>query len=171
MYVACIGSRSLLAKDITLCETIGRYIASVGSIVVTGNAKGADQAYARGANSVAPTAVRLYLPWRTYNAEAIVEGNKVIKEPEKIWYQIAAKYHPNWGSLKRGGRCLHARNVGIIGVSDFVVAFPSGGYGGGTAMGMRLGHARNLKVDNLREQSVREHWESIVMRSYGVQHS
>lgn len=164
-FVACIGSRALIQSERELCAKIGELLVYSGYCIKSGNARGADQSYAKGANLVDPNSVYIYLPWKSYNQEdnAIVGGNNVFYKPEKEWFLIAANHHPYWDDLKLGGKSLHARNVGIVKDVEFVVAFPNKGYGGGTAMGMRLAASNGIKVYNLRDEKDFEFWKSLVM--------
>jgi hypothetical protein len=160
-YVACIGSRALNLEEQDLCFKIGKFL-SKDYIIKTGNAKGADQAYARGVNLIDPKRLYLYLPWKTYNLEALVNGNAILYEPEKEWFNIAKETHLFWDSLGYGGKALHARNVGIVENVEFVIAFPNNSNGGGTVMGMRLATKNNIPVYNLREENEKIRWQYLV---------
>ena|SRR4030043_311069 len=149
--IACIGSRALLPEEKELCFNIGKTLIQSGYCLKSGNAMGADQSYASGANSVDPRLVYLYLPWPSYNKENIVSGNYFLDTPKSEWFAIAANYHSYWSKLSQGARRLHARNVGIVEGVKFVIAYPGKGYGGGTAMGMRIAAANGIPVYNLRE--------------------
>lgn len=160
-FVACIGSRAINSEEQNLCYKIGQFL-SQNYNVKTGNAIGADQAYARGVNSINPTQLYLYLPWKKYN-NAIVSGNNVCYEPDKDWFLIAKEIHLYWDSLGLGGRSLHARNVGIVENVEFVIALPNISNGGGTVMGMRLATKNNIPVYNLRDKKIREEWKNLVL--------
>ncbi len=148
--IACIGSRSLKTSEILECEEIGRAIAERGWELHTGNAQGADQAFARGANEVNPKLVHLHLPWFKYERDAIVSGNVVrtvedLEAHELDFYtQLAEKYHPAWERLSQGVRKLMIRNGMIIlpcgcHSVDVTIALPSSKPGGGgTGQGMRM---------------------------------
>jgi hypothetical protein len=103
------------------------------------------------------------LPWKKYNNNAIVSGNNVCYEPYKDWFFIAKEVHLFWNSLGYGGRCLHARNVGIVEKVKFIIALPNLSNGGGTVMGMRLAAKNGINVYNLRDKKVREEWENLVL--------
>lgn len=152
--VATIGSRSTPGPILTLMENIGAYLVSNGYIISTGNAKGADQAFARGANRVNPKLVRLYLPWPSYEIENIVPYNEVIPYQEESWLTEAAKYHPKWSTLKDSVKKLHARNVGIVKGACQIIAFPNNNKigGGGTGMGLRLAEAYSIPLIDLSKQ-------------------
>jgi hypothetical protein len=161
-YVACIGSRILDIEEQKLCFRIGQFL-SQGYIIKTGNAKGADQAYARGVNSIDPSKVRLYLPWKDYNIGNVVEGNVIACLKPKIkWYSVVKDLHLTYDTLSYGAKTLHARNVGIVEDVDFVVAFPNKTNGGGTVMGIRIALKNNITVYNLRENKDLEYWKNIV---------
>ena len=151
MRIACIGSRGLDAGDLSTCFSLGRCIASYGGEIHTGNAEGADQAFADGGNSVDPTLVHLHLPWKGFNQEAIIDGN-VIHLPPYPWccVDLAMKAHPRWKYLKQGAQKLHTRNASIVlpdgHTTHLVLAFPSQKPGGGgTGQGMRI--AANLGIE------------------------
>lgn len=151
MRVACIGSRSLSAKFLDFCFTFGQFIARLEGEVHTGNAEGADQAFARGANTVDPRLVHLHLPWPNYNAGAVVPRNVVhLPQEQSNYTEIAAEYHPTWRYLKQGVKKLHTRNVSIIcwpQLKDLVLAFPGGGVNkGGTGQGIRIATGYEVRV-------------------------
>lgn len=158
--IACIGSRGLKLSEIFACEAIGRAIAERGWELHTGNAQGADQAFAKGANEVNPKTVHLHLPWFKYERQAIVPGNVVrtvddLALEELEWYtEIAARHHPAWGHLSQGVRKLMIRNGMIIlprlgHPVTCTVAWPSDKMGGGgTGQGMRMsGEVKATLID------------------------
>lgn len=161
-YIACIGSRTLNFKEQDFCYKIGVFLSQKYNIK-SGNAVGADQSYAKGVNSVNPKQMYLYLPYKTYNSNAIIHGNNVIYDPKKEWFDIAKKLHFNWNRLNNTVKCLHARNIGIVEDVKFVVAFPNKSHGGGTVMGMRIAEINKIKVYNLREDKDREYFASLVL--------
>lgn len=55
--IACIGSRQI-GKYQFLCYQVGQKVVRSGYFLATGNATGADQAFAAGANSIDPTKSR-----------------------------------------------------------------------------------------------------------------
>jgi len=168
MRAACIGSRALTKEQLDICESLGAWLVRCGHIVDTGNAEGADQAFARGGNTVNPELVHLHLPWYNFNREAIVEGNQIhllddLKESEfRLYEVIAQQYHPNWKALNRGGRKLMIRNSSILipppefWPVDLCLAWPSDKPGGGgTGQGMRIAAAEHVdtRLVDLRHQS------------------
>lgn len=157
--IACIGSRELGSDEISLCVRIGHHIASLGAFVGSGNALGADQAYARGSNAVSPAQTIVYLPWASYENSALVAGNRVRVCGDDAEYRtLAAPLHPAWDRLSRGVRALHTRNVGIIQGASVVIAWPNASkpHGGGTSMGIRTAKSLSIPVLDLTVPAVFE---------------
>jgi len=151
MRVACIGSRGLTEDQLESCRRFGQWIAKMGHELHTGNALGADQAFAYGANQVDPTKVFLHLPWQNYEKSAITEGNQVFvvgditPELEILYERLARQAHPAWARLESAARKLHIRNSSIICPPpkgkpvDLVLAWPREGASmGGTGQGIRV---------------------------------
>ena len=163
MFVACIGSRDITPEEETLMEDIGAYLARNGHTVKTGNAKGADQAYARGANRVSPAAVVLCLPWANYEEQAVKLGNIIHHESqataeERAYAELA---HPAWLRLTQGARKLMVRNAMIIFGSTLVIARtnPAKKGGGGTGHGVRIAEMLGIKVRDLSDYQQRREIE------------
>lgn len=142
MKIACIGKRNLSDGDGPVLEKIGSHLVTVGCTLASGNAEGADQAYARGGNAVDPTKIEIYLPWYSYNRTAILEGNEIFM-PSKASLQtrlLAERCHPQWATFSPGVKDLMFRNAMIIVGSALTVALPSKVKpgGGGTGHGIRI---------------------------------
>ena len=60
---AGIGSRQTPGHILSAMEQLGKSLAEQGWVLRTGNCQGADQAFQRGANTVNPKLVELFLPW------------------------------------------------------------------------------------------------------------
>lgn len=150
--IACVGSRALNHYQLEHCLSIGRYLAMKRFTISTGNALGADQAFARGGNQVNPEMVELHLPWEGYEASTIMQGNMVALDGDDAEFTATAKIcHPAWDKLKRGGRALMTRNVGIIRGASQVVAFP--GETGGTRHSIRVAQHLGIPVVDLSDLS------------------
>lgn len=163
--IACIGSRELAGEWLNVCEKLGAWIVRCGHELHSGNAQGADQAFARGGNKVDPTKVHLHLPWLSYERDAIVLGNHVDVLASLHWQiqsrymDFAAQHHPAWERVSKGGRMLHARNGRIIYPEillnfpvKLVLAWPSRKIGGGgTGQGMRMAEDAGIPLVNLNE--------------------
>lgn len=140
LRVACIGSREISEETSKLMEEIGKFIVEKGWYIASGNALGSDAAYVRGGNKVNPKNVILYLPWKKYNEELIVSGNRVTWESRPEWQKVAKQHHSGWDKLSQGGKSLMTRNAGILSRADKCIAFlnPNKTWGGGTAHGWNI---------------------------------
>lgn len=134
----------------------GLVLAKRGWHLHTGNCTGADQAFASGANEIDAAMVSLWLPWPSYELEAINAKNIVHKEPTEDAMKLAEQFHPKWEACKRGGRSLHARNMHIIlGKTldepvDMIICWTKNGLKtGGTSQALRLAENKSIKVYNL----------------------
>lgn len=138
--IACIGSRDIPPDVEAKMEAIGEYIAQRGWYLGSGNALGADAAYARGANRVDPSKVIIYLPFPSYNRELIVPGNHIVNDTQPEWERLAAQHHPRFPLLTRGAKAMMVRNAGIVRNADFVIAYLNRTKigGGGTGHGWRI---------------------------------
>lgn len=154
-FVACVGSREVPSWLQVVCEAYGRFYAESGFRVSTGNAPGADQHFALGAGCIHPELVDLYLPWRSFEQKAIVEGNQVFladqATPEHL--ELAREAHPTWDRLAPTVRKLMIRNAMIVrglGAEPAVgmVACPDKGKlgWGGTGHAMRVAKWLGVQV-------------------------
>ncbi|MFN7971284.1 MAG: hypothetical protein U0166_02890 [Acidobacteriota bacterium] len=159
MRIACIGSREISPGVRRALWNVGRLLALAGHDVVSGNARGADQAFAGGVNFVDRAKLRLCLPWAGYEQDAIRKGNKVMVAWESRYAVIASKNHPCWSELGAGVRPLMARNVAIVEGVDLVIAYPSlqKSWGGGTGFGILLGRALGKPVVDLARADGLDH--------------
>lgn len=162
--IAGIGSRELTPEQLATCRTLGEWAVKCGHRVVSGNAEGADYAFASGANSYSPKSVSLMLPWGGFNNPQVNPLNLVISEADldqterEFYLRLARKYHPSFDYLSQGAKKLHLRNGMILFPPggnnpppvDLVLAWPSAKKGGGgTGQGMRIGDGEGIPVANL----------------------
>lgn len=160
MNVACVGSREISAAEEKSMEIIGAFLARRKDFVLTGNALGSDQAFARGANSINPAQVELFLPWKTYESSAIVKGNILhLEEATAEEKYLAAHCHPAWARLNQAVQKLMTRNAMIVCRSRYVIARlnPNKQGGGGTGHGVRIAQALGLKVFDISKPEVLNH--------------
>lgn len=166
MRIACIGSRDLNPEALGICRTLGQWIVKCGHHIYTGNALGADQAFAAGGNTADPRLVHLMLPWDSYERDKIVSGNQVLSADKlgsqsRAYYEgLARKYHPRYDSLSQGSQKLHLRN-GMILIPDhpvdLVLAWPRDGANqGGTGQGLRLAQGEGIAWHLLNKMSREE---------------
>lgn len=153
MKVACIGTRELKSQsDKDLLYQIGRWLAQQGITVVSGNAVGSDQMYAKGANDIDPKLVELWLPWASYNVEAVRSGNNVhVLGLYKQEWEIMSSMHPMWSMINLAVKKLMMRNIRIVKGCAQVIGLPSidKPWGGGTGMGMKLADYFKIPKINL----------------------
>ena len=142
MRIACIGTRSIVDKPtaINACRWTGVMIVGKGHYIASGNAVGADYAFAQGGNAIDPKKVILYLPKEHHNREHIVAGNRMTWEAQESWKEIARKHHPAYDKLKPYIQSLMDRNAGILSRADRCIAWldhEAPGFGG-TGHGWRI---------------------------------
>jgi hypothetical protein len=146
-----------------ICEKLGEWLATNGWEVHSGNAVGADQAFARGANRVNPALVHLHLPWHNFERHAIHDENLVhnldeLTEDRSQYFELVAqKHHPAWNRLSQGAKKLMSRNSSImLPPPDFLpvdlcLAFPGRQKLGGTGQGMRIAQTEGVRLVDLRD--------------------
>lgn len=119
-----MGARNINEKFQTLARRLGGGVVKRGHVISSGNAEGADENFAAGANKIAPERVVLYIPDSKHRPASIHPQNKVCQIIKPEWMEIAKQYHPKWHLLKTGVQQLMARNVGIVNKADAVIAMP-----------------------------------------------
>lgn len=155
--VACIGTREPSEAMKPILQAIGAWLVKEGWTINTGNALGSDQLFAMGGNSVNPTQVHLFLPWASYESNAVVVGNKIslVTAATDQMVATARAHHPVFDKLSQGAQKLMIRNVQIIDGVRFVMALPSAKIGGGgTGQGMRVAATMGIKVFDLNDPVV-----------------
>lgn len=155
-YYAGIGSRETplaVRKQMTsLAEILEGFY---GFTLRSGNADGADQAFALGVDTKAD----IWLPWPTFNKE-FRKVKPLHNYIEISDYDVEAEtsvnaYHPKGPLLGPKSRQFMARNYRqVIGLnepnSEFVIAWTEGGaMAGGTAQAMRIAKKHNITVVNM----------------------
>lgn len=163
MFYAGIGSRRTPPAILALMQKIGARLGSLGFVLRSGGAQGADQAFQQGAASVG-AAMQIFLPWPGFEGH---KGSYVFTSPAPDAFKIVAPLHPKWDSLTQGARRLHARNAHqVLGprLNDpvrFVVCWTPDGAEqaqevsrdtGGTGMGIRLASLYGIRVFNLARE-------------------
>ena len=151
---AGIGSRETPPDAQAVMTDIAGELARHGAVLRSGAARGADQAFERGANA-ANGAKEIYLPEEGFSRRSSEEAGVTADIPEKA-FEIAAETHPAWHKLNANVRRLQARNVmQVLGAdcnspADVVICWtPDGRDKGGTAQAIRLARAHNIPILNL----------------------
>ena len=105
MIYAGIGSRSTPQAVIDEMVVFAALAARRGWVLRSGAAKGADQAFERGCNSVGG-ASEIFLPWRKFE-----QHQSKLHTPTPDAFRLAKEIHPMYGRLGKLGRSLIARNM------------------------------------------------------------
>jgi hypothetical protein len=140
-----IGSRETPLEIQKLMTLWATYLQTEGYILRSGAARGADEAFEKGAKDNK----EIFLPWDRFN-----------NHPSP-WlftdaaYEMAKKYHPAWNRCNEMARMMHARNCHqILGhdlatPSDFVLCWTERGLmKGGTAQALRIAIAYKIPIYN-----------------------
>lgn len=158
-YIACVGSRETPADILLWMTNTAAELVRNGFGIISGNSTGADQAWARGGNSVDPTKVTLCLPWAGFERQAIHPDN-VVQLADWDYdrcQRVVHAFHPRTEALSPGAMKLHARNVMIVEPAIAVVGYlnPTKKGGGGSGMAFKLAGMRNLPALNVADERTR----------------
>lgn len=146
-YYTGIGSRQVGIKEQKVIKEIGMYLSGAGYTLRSGGANGSDKAFEIGCDKVNGKK-EIYLPWEGFNGS---KSELIVKDEA---YEIAKKYHPNYGRLSEEARSLHARNSHqVLGYdlntpSTFIIAYCPNETGG-TMQALRIAEAYNIPVLNI----------------------
>jgi hypothetical protein len=145
-YYAGIGSRETPIELKEKIKIIVEYLNGLDYTLRSGAAPGADTFFEEYTNRK-----EIFLPWRDFNG-----NDSQLYTPTKESFEMAAKYHPNWGRLSIGARKLMARNCHQVLGQDlktpvkFIVCWTKdGGATGGTGQAIRMANDLNIPVYNL----------------------
>lgn len=160
-YYSGIGSRITPEKVCDQMTVLAQYFDKLGYTLRSGNAEGADQAFAKGS-----TNAQIWLPYKEFNQEfqkehpehTYIEWDLTDKEAE----ESIDKYHPKPKKLGVVGRMMMGRNYRqIIGLnepnSEFVICWTvDGSDTGGTGQAIRIAQDKGIPVLNLFNLSLSE---------------
>jgi len=157
-YVACIGSRETPIHILRWMQHTGEAIVRAGYTIVSGNAPGADQAWAQGGNRADPSKVVLCLPWNGFEEKTIHPDNIVrILDGEsprgKRHFDRAEAAHDAWHQMTPGGQRLHARNAMIVDGALAVFGYVNGG---GTRTAFKLAQMLGVPTYDVRNPAVQK---------------
>lgn len=146
-YYAGIGSRECPKEILELIVKTAFWLSNKNFILRSGGAEGCDKAFEFGCDK-ANGKKEIFLPWKGFNNST---SQYIVKE--KKAFDIAAKYHPRYATLKDGAKKLQARNSHqVLGwdldtPSSFVVCYTKEGKGeGGTGQAIRIAKDYNIPV-------------------------
>lgn len=170
---AGIGSRKTPAHVAQNMREIAFRLASLGWVLRSGRAEGADEAFEVGARQ-AGGQVEVFLPWHRFreaDPACSVDASALPEHAQAC--ELAKAHHPAWARLEPSARKLMARNAHqVLGAAldapvQMVVCWAPGSVmdtdrvvnvDGGTGLAVRLAAARGIPVFNL---AVPEHAERI----------
>lgn len=154
---AGIGSRRTPPAALELARSAARALAAAGWTLRSGNAAGADRAFAAGAGAAA----EIYLPWPGFGPPAH-PGARVTGAPSAQAAVLSCRHHRGWAHLSAAGQALHARNAhqvlgaGLEDPAGMVICWtPDGSLdgasraSGGTGQALRIAAAAGIPVLNL----------------------
>lgn len=165
-YYTGIGSRETPQHVLEIMRESAKALASLGWVLRSGGAEGADTAFEEGASEAnQPTLPEIYLPWPYFNDRGwgTHYRSEYVRPLDlgEFWFKardIAATTHPAWGNCKAGAKALHTRNVfQVLGKdlnspSKFLICYaePKGdSISGGTATAYNLAKSRGIECFNL----------------------
>jgi hypothetical protein len=164
--IACIGSRKTPIHILGWMKNTGAEIVNRGHIVVSGNAPGADQAWAAGGNFFDPAKVELCLPWAAFEHGVIHPDNVVYAFPDEPiakrehYYKLAQDNHTRWYYCTEPAKKLLARNAMIVSRVDFVLGYLC--ETGGTRHAFRIAKALGLPTFDVAREEVRHTVERLI---------
>jgi hypothetical protein len=164
MRIACLGDRNLDDVEIRICELVGKQLALKGHEIISGNTRGAEQAFARGFATVNPESCTIILPWMSFEIDAFIPGtNKVIfnSRSHRGWEIVYEKFRPDYKDLTPALQKVFSRYVGILNMADFVVLWsmvkdPGKQYEDSLFIVEKMAHALNKPVIDLRNKIARQ---------------
>jgi hypothetical protein len=140
-FYSGIGSRAAPHEALIQCTKIAEVLETLGFILRSGGAEGADKAFESGVKN--PSKKVIFRP----------------KHCNKAAEEIASRVHPAWGECNDYVRQLHGRNAQIVlGLnldtpSEFVVAWTFDGVSrGGTRTGLVLAKKNKIPTFNLADK-------------------
>lgn len=152
IYYAGIGSRETPEDIRRKMFAAARTMATLGFVLRSGGAKGADTAFEQGCDAAQPPGRKqIFLPYKGFNRNPSPFYGTT---PEAR--ALARRLHPNWPVIGDNGRDFLARNgYQILGPdlrtpSNFVLLWTKGGeITGGTGQAMRVAIDSGIPILNL----------------------
>ena len=154
-FYAGIGSRETPPDVQIMMAEIASHLEDKGFTLRSGNAHGADTAFASGVK----VAAQIWLPWKRFNPDfqaSYPEHDYIVIGTDEEAEASIEKYHPRPKSLGTAARKLMSRNYRqIIGKdgepnSEFVICWtPKGQKIGGTSQAWRIADDYGIRVINL----------------------
>ncbi len=152
---AGIGARDTPKPFLKAMENVASYLAGEGLVLRSGAADGADAAFERGCDYNSGNK-EIYLPWKKFK-----NHNSKFNTIGLAAYDVANKYHPNWGNLSEPVKKLIARNsYQLLGMNldqpaDFIICWTVNGKTfGGTGQAIRIAKDYKIPIFNMGRDSL-----------------
>lgn len=170
---AGIGSRNTPEDVLGMMRTVANQLAP-SWLLRSGYADGADNAFWVGAHFTTPIPgdYEMILPWAGFNHAPLHDDRFIVPAFDERWWDLAAKFHPNWNACTIGAKKMHARNIAqILGRNaldtpdpvDMVICWtPKGADGGGTGQAIRIAEHLHIPVFDLAIESHKDDLISFV---------
>jgi hypothetical protein len=162
MHYAGIGARATPPQVLKIMSQLASKLESMGYLLRSGGAAGADAAFERGVRN--PAAKQIYLPSKSFNSRYADNISYIDATTLPNWNQAIAtvnQFHPAPERLSDFARNLMARNaMQVLGSSmnqpaKMVVAWTPGGQTvGGTGQALRIAQAHGIPIRNLGDPNV-----------------
>ena len=168
--IAGIGSRKTPKAILEWMKLMGAEIVKNGFWLASGNASGADQAWATGANTVNPRRVHICLPWDEFERDQIWDANRLTvytELPRQTKRQISSlikALHPAGDRLSDVHLALLGRNALIVHQASAVIGWMNPERPGGTGMAYILARRWNIPVFNVATEAERQAAESEIKK-------
>jgi len=155
-FYAGIGSRETPSHIQRVMTSLAKELCQMGYTLRSGNAEGADQAFACG---VLDDKAQIWLPWESFNIDFQVKHSshtyKTVQPTDREAWESIEQFHPAPNRLGQQGIKLMARNYRqVVGFnepnSEFVVCWTTDGKElGGTAQAIKIARHFKIPVYNL----------------------
>lgn len=149
-----VGSRETPPEIQSEMAALASILESAGYTLRSGNAPGADQAFANGVEEYA----QIWLPWKSFGMDFQLKKPKhtykIISKLDEEAFDSVNKFHPNGPYLKDSVRNLMARNYRqckgkVLPDSKFLICWTvGGGLKGGTAQAMKIADSLKIPIYN-----------------------
>lgn len=166
LIYAGIGSRKTPNDICHIMSNIARQLSPTGWLLRSGHARGADQAFERGAIHK-----EIHLPWDGYNNKRANGTTHVVPLPDRNIMEIAAKYHPAWDRLDETSMLFMARNVTIVLGLDLETPAkmlccwtPNSAITGGTGHALRVAEGFGIETFNFAKPEDQSRFTKFVLQ-------
>lgn len=150
-----IGSRETPQEILADMTRYARELSSMGYLLRSGGAPGADTAFELGA-----THKQIFLPWDGFNGKKKDDINYFVAPYRDDFVE---KYHPKPSALSQAGRKLMSRNANqVLGYNfktptEFILCWTKDGKAsGGTGFAIRMAMDLGITVYNLKTMNFQE---------------